>query len=235
MSPLKPVGYVEMPSRGRNRTIWVWGVLFVALCAAPAKASPLRMSAFRVDVTPPLGDGPCVGCMPNITSVEHPLELRGVVLRVADDRTFVIAAIDYCGLCNSSDETVRGAMARAAGTTLERVALQSLHQHSAPILDAEAVRLLHGEGSRQLEQHVHFTDEIAARAARGVAEALTRLRAVSRIIATRAKVDRVASNRRVPQPDGGIAVRASVTRDPAVRDAPEGLIDPWLEAVSKAY
>jgi hypothetical protein len=232
MSTKKPFGCAGIPGRGRGRTIWVWGLLFVALCAAPVDASPLRLSTFRVDVTPPLGDGPCVGCMPHITSVEHPLELRGVVLRVADDRTFVIAAIDYCGLCNSSDESVRGAMARAAGTTPERVALQSLHQHSAPILDAEAVRLLHGEGSWQLSRHLRFTDDIAARAARGVAEALNRLRSVSRIVATRAKVDRVASNRRVPQPDGGIAVRASVTRDPAVRDAPEGLIDPWLRTLT---
>jgi hypothetical protein len=60
--------------------------------------------------------------MPKVASIEHPLELRGIVLR-ADSGTFVIAAIDYCGICNTSDETIRDAMARAAGTTRERVAL----------------------------------------------------------------------------------------------------------------
>jgi hypothetical protein len=66
---------------------------------------PLRLSTFRVDVTPPIGDGPCVGCMPKVASIEHPLELRGIVLR-ADKRTFVISAIDFCGICNTSDSGV---------------------------------------------------------------------------------------------------------------------------------
>lgn len=55
---------------------------------------------------------------------------------------------------------------------------------------------------------------------------------MTKIVASKAKVDRVASNRRVPQPDGSIAVRASVTREAAVRDAPEGLIDPWLRTLT---
>ena len=49
---------------------------------------------------------------------------------------------------------------------------------------------------------------------------------VTKIVGSKAKVDRVASNRRVPQADGSIVVRASVTREVAVREAPEGLIDP---------
>ncbi len=169
--------------------------------------------------------------MPKVASIEHPLELRGIVLR-ADERTFVIAAIDYCGICNTSDETLRGAMARAAGTTIDRVALQSLHQHSAPILDADAVRFLHGERSEQFSQHLKFTEDIASRTATAIAESIKRLQPVTKIVASKAKVDRVASNRRVPQPDGSIAVRASVTREAAVREAPEGLIDPWLRTLT---
>lgn len=199
--------------------------------ASAAAEPPLMLATFRADVTPPIGDGPCVGCMPKVLSIEHPLELRGIVLR-ADSRTFVIAAIDYCGLCNSSDETIRDAMARAAGTTRERVALQSLHQHSAPILDAEAVRLLHGEKSEQLAQHLKFTDDIASRTAAAITAATTNMQTVTRIVGSKAKVDRVASNRRVPQPDGSLAVRASFTREVAVREAPEGLIDPWLRTLT---
>ncbi len=207
-------------------------VIWMVTCSvATAAEPPLQVATFRVDVTPPIGDGPCVGCMPKVMSVEHSLELRGVILK-ADSRTFVISAIDYCGICNTSDETIREAMARAAGTTRERVALQSLHQHSAPILDADAVRLLHGEKSQQLAQHVKFTDDIASRTATAVEAALKQLKPVTRIVGTRAKVDRVASNRRVPQPDGSIAVRASFTREVTVREAPEGLIDPWLRTLT---
>ena len=48
-----------------------------------------------------------------------------------------------------------------------------------------------------------------------------------------AKVERVASNRRVTTPDGRSSfARYSATRDAAIRDLPEGLIDPWLKAIS---
>jgi len=206
-------------------------VLVLSSSVALAAESSLQVATFRVDVTPPIGNGPCVGCMPKVTSIEHPLELRGIVLK-ADSRTFVISAVDFCGICNTSDETIRDAMARAAGTTRERVALQSLHQHSAPILDADAMRLLHGEQSEQLAQHLKFTADIASRSATAIETALKQLTPVTRIIGAKAKVDRVASNRRVPQRDGSIAVRASFTRDVAVREAPEGLIDPWLRTLT---
>ena len=214
-----------------SRSVFVIAVLFGATSAAWAAEPKLQLATFRVDVTPPIGDGPCVGCMPKVTSIEHPLELRGVVLRTASD-TFVIAAIDYCGICNTSDDFIRGAMARAAGTTRQRVALQSLHQHSAPILDADAVRLLYGEKSEQLARHLLFTEDIASRTATAIADSLKQLQPVTKIVGSKAKVDRVASNRRVPQPDGSIAVRASVTREAAIREAPEGLIDPWLRTLT---
>ncbi len=203
----------------------------IAIDNACAGLPQLNAATFRVDVTPEIGDGPCVGCMPKVISIEHSLELRGIVLRV-EERAFVIAAIDYCGICNTSNETIRSAMARAAGTTMDCVALQSLHQHSAPILDADAVRLLHGEKSEQLAQHLKFTDDIASRTSAAITDSLKQLQPVTKIVASKAKVDRVASNRRVPQPDGSIAVRASVTREAAVRDAPEGLIDPWLRTLT---
>jgi hypothetical protein len=222
-----------------EKALWI-GVLSLGLGPAsqaagqqPAAAGnvPLKAATFHVDVTPPIGDGPCIGCMPKVARIEHPLELRGVILQ-AGPRTFLIAAIDFCGVCNTSDEAIRDAMARAAGTTRECVALQSLHQHSAPILDADAMRLLHGDGGESLAWHLRFTEDVSARATAAITAARQQLRPVSRVVGSKAKVDRVASNRRVPRPDGGIAVRASVTREADVRDAPEGLVDPWLRTVT---
>ena len=207
-------------------------LLLLAIVDTASAAAPLlTLGTFRVDVTPSIGDGPCVGCMPQVGSVEHPLELRGVVISTGVD-VYIISAIDFCGICNTSDEAIRDAMARAAGTTRDRVALQSLHQHSAPILDADAVRLLHGEQSVQFAQHLRFTQDIASRAALAIEKSLTQLQSVTTILGTKAKVDRVASNRRVPQSDGSIAVRASLTREISVRDAPEGLVDPWLRTLT---
>ena len=165
--------------------LFIWCLM--AMATVHAAEPTLRVATFRVDVTPPIGDGPCVGAMPKVASIEHPLEMRGGVLQTASD-TFVIASIDYCGICNTSDETIRDAMARAAGTTRQRVALQALHQHTAPILDADAVRFLHGEQSEQLAQHLRFTDDIAKRAAIAIAESVTKMQPVSRIVGSKAKV-----------------------------------------------
>lgn len=204
-----------------------WLIATTALGAEPV----LQLATFRADVTPPIGDGPCVGFMPKVNSVEHPLEVCGVVLR-ANGQTFVIAAIDYQGLCNSSDDEFRKRMADAAETTPGRVALQSLHQHSAPVLDADAMRLLHGDDSEPLRQHIAFTNQMADRVATAIRETLPTLRPVARIVGSRAKAERLASNRRVPQPDGSLLVRGSATRDPKLQEAPEGLIDPWLRTVT---
>ena len=204
-----------------------WLVAAAALGAEPV----LQLATFRADVTPSIGDGPCVGFMPKVESVEHPLEVRGIVLR-ANGQTFVIAALDYQGLCNSSDDEFRRRMADAAGTTPGRVALQSLHQHSAPALDADAMRLLHGDDSEPLRRHIAFTMQMADRTAAAIREALPKLKPVVRVVGTRAKADRLASNRRVPQPDGSLLVRGSGTCDPKLQEAPEGLIDPWLRTVT---
>ena len=58
------------------------------------------------------------------------------------------------------------------------------------------------------------------------------MRQVTHIGTGRAKVERVASNRRVVQADGSIRGRYSSTKDPALQAAPEGLIDPWLRTIS---
>ena len=210
------------------------GWVVVVLCVTSLTSADdlmLQVATFRADMTPPIGEGPCVGFMPKVDSIEHPLELRGIVLR-ANSKTYVIAALDYQGLCNSSDDEFRRRLAEAAGTTPDRVALQSLHQHTAPVLDADGVRLLHGDDSLELRRHLEFTKLVTDRAAESVRTALPKLKPVARVVGSRAKVDRVASNRRVPQPDGSLLVRGSATRDPKLQEAPEGLIDPWLRTIS---
>ena len=102
------------------------------------------------------------------------------------------------------------------------------------ILDADAVRILHGEDSKELAQNVTFTNDIAARTATAIQSTIRQLKPVTHVVGTKAKVVNVASNRRVPQPDGSIAVRASLTRELDVRDAPEGLIDLGQRLVRQA-
>src|SRR5439155_4745552 len=69
--------------------------------------------------------------------------------------------------------------------------------------------------------------------ARAVRESLGSARRVTHVGTGQAKVDEVGSNRRYIRADGRPAFdRLSAARDPAIRDRPEGLIDPWLKTLS---
>lgn len=196
-----------------------------------ARGAELFAAPFSVDITPPTGDFACVGFMPLVKTIEHPLELKGLVLS-AGDETYVVAAADLCGIANGSDERLRDALAKAAGTSRSRVALQSLHQHSAPALDADSAALLFGKKSERYRKHLAYGDDIAARATSAIEAAMKNRRRVTRIAGSKAKVDRVAANRRVPLENGTIGVRASLTKEPHIRDAAEGTIDPWLRTLT---
>src|SRR2546422_9942660 len=70
------------------------------------------------------------------------------------------------------------------------------------------------------------------RAAAAAQEALARLEPVTSVGAGQARVEQVASNRRVMGPDGKVrGVRYSACRDPELRAAPEGTIDPFVKSV----
>lgn len=205
--------------------------LMLVTVSLPAAESPLSLARFSLDITPPIGPDVCSSDVTFVRSVEHPLLLSGVVLATPTDR-FVLAAIDACGLCGESYDRIRRSLGAATGVSAERVALHSLHQHTAPILDLALVRLLSSADSAHYRAHLAYHQQIEATIARELPVAIQQLTAVTDIFCTQAKVDRVASNRRIPQPDGSIAVRASYTADETVRNAPEGLIDPWLRTVT---
>ena len=71
------------------------------------------------------------------------------------------------------------------------------------------------------------------RVARVVAESLKKPRKITHLGTGQAKVEKVASNRRYLDKDGKPQFgRISATRDAAVREKPEGIIDPWLKTLS---
>ena len=216
--------------------IWIWLFLVVSDDRSLFGGEPLlELAVIHADLTPEPGDAACVGFMPKISTIEHPLELRGLLFRKNTGTAvelYVVAALDYCGLCNSSDDLLRQRLAVAAGTTPDHVALQSLHQHTAPVLDLDAAKLLHAEKPELWRAHELFIERMAARAATGAKAAVAKLQPVTRIIASQAKAQRVASNRRIVLPDGSIVSRLSASKDPKLQEAPEGLIDPWVRTLT---
>ena len=81
-------------------------VVFVILAASTLRAGDLKISAFRVDATPPIGSPLCNGAVKPVQEIVTPLTARGVVLLGAG-KPIVLCAFDWVGIGN---ETPMGTM-----------------------------------------------------------------------------------------------------------------------------
>ncbi|AGA27303.1 hypothetical protein [Singulisphaera acidiphila] len=190
-----------------------------------------HLARFKVDATPPNGHSLCGGWIKPVVGVDDPLWLRGVVLQGAG-LPIVLAALDWTGVMDESHRLWTEALAEAAHTTPDRVALHCVHQHNAPFIDREGNALLRKANATPLLYDEAFVDDLVKRAAAAVRESLTAAKPVTHIRAGQAEVHEVASNRRVIGPDGKIRfTRGSATLDPVARAEPVGTIDPILKSV----
>jgi hypothetical protein len=227
-----------MPSRKCRHSIDVrlvilCGFVFTltsSVAATRAADSPLRVATFVADITPPVGE-PLVGgfCKP-VAKIEHPLLAKGIVLADGGG-TYVLCSLDLCALCNGSFDRLRQAIAEAAGTVPRRVGLHEIQQHTAGIVDMDAQQLLDRQEKPPAISTAQYLDAAIRNTAAAVREAAGRLRAVTHVGAGQAAVDRVASSRRIRMPDGRIVARMSATRDPVLKDLPEGVIDPNVRSL----
>lgn len=212
--------------------------MFAAVLCLPAAsplgvraADPLRVATFRSDITPPLGE-PMFSC-DELRTVEQPLLAKGVILEAGAER-YVLCALDWCELCNGSHLAMRQRIAEAAGTKPDHVAVQCLHQHTAPLIDLDAQMLLAEIGRQRLHVDPKAVADIETRLAAAVKEAVGKLEPFDHVGTGQAKVDRVASSRRCKDEAGKVRPRMSSCRDAAIKALPEGLIDPWLKTITFA-
>ena len=221
-------------SRSVARVLLCLVVGFVsAISFAEAADGPvLKVSVFRCDVTTPLGSPIYSGYEP-LATVEHPLLAKGIVLDDGRGR-YVLCAVDYCELCNSTHTMFRRKLADAVGTDISRVAVQTIHQHTAPMADADAYRLLLKANNPPVLLDPEFYNRASDRLAEAAKKSLGQLEPFDRVGTGQVKVDRVASSRRVKAPDGSIIVRWSSCTDPKLRAMPEGYIDPFVKTITFA-
>ncbi len=212
-----------------------WSVLPGSLKAEThdQRAHNMRLARFRFDVTPPQGHSLCGGWIKPVIAVDDPLEAIGIVLTGAG-KPIVLCAVDWTGLLNDAHLQWRIALAEAAGTTPDRVAVQCVHQHNAPFacLDAEKIVLAEGDLPHIVE--LDYFEQCLERGKAAVAEAMKKTRPLTHIASGQGKVEKVASNRRVSRDANGKikAMRGSSCRDERLRALPEGLIDPWLKTIA---
>lgn len=214
--------------------VFAFGLLLVVgwlACGAFAQ-QPLAIATFQVDATPPLGSPLCDALVPPASQIVDPLSARGIVL-VTDEQPIVLAAVDWVGIGNGGHDAWRKALAEAAGTTVARVAVHTLHQHDAPGCDFDSEELLASRGLGGSMFHVAFARTTIDEAAKALRQSLANARPVTHLGIGRGRVQMVASNRRILGPDGKVQfVRYSSCRDEAVRAAPEGLVDPEVRLLS---
>ncbi|MBL8211852.1 MAG: hypothetical protein JNK87_14135, partial [Bryobacterales bacterium] len=201
--------------------------LLAATAAAPARAAAFTLATFQADITPAVGAPIYTG---TARSIVDRLEARGIVLN-GGPKPVVIVSLDWCEIRNRSYDAWRDKLAAAAGTTRQNVLLSCIHPHDAPYTDRDAQVLLDQANSPHKLCDTAFEDQAIAAVANAIKAAQPQ--PVTHTGTGSAKVEQVASNRRYVLPDGRISFgRTSATRDPNIRNQPEGLIDPQLKTIS---
>lgn len=200
------------------------------LTAAPAETTPVKVAVFDCDATPPAGS--LLTYDPMRAAGELNLRCRGVVL-LGKEAPVVLCAVDWIGIANEGYREFRKALADAAGTVPQRVALHTLHQHDSPICDFTTEKLLREFGKDPGPFQAGITRPLIQRAADAVRVSLTTASPVTHFGWGEATVEKVASNRRVFDAEGKfLGERFTACKDPVLREAPEGIVDPVVRLLS---
>lgn len=232
-------------------------LLTLATSAAVAQESAipaaLQVAVFQVDATPPLGT-PVAYALAR--KIEDPLSARGIVL-LGVGKPIVLCAVDWIAISNGGHDVWRDSLAQAAGTTADRVAVHVLHQHDGVRCDFAAEELLAPYGLAGKRFDVPFVRKTIASAAQAVKASLEKAQPVTHLGVGEARVEKVASNRRILGTDGRVAIarsssyripepilsrlsaeakrqgyELSATRVEEALAAPEGVIDPLLRMLT---
>ena len=205
---------------------------FRAETNSPPESKPvgLRVATFDIDATPPVGS--LMAYNPEINNWDLGLRAKGIILLGAG-KPIVLCSIDWIGIANEGQDTFRLALAEAAGTSIERVAVHTIHQHDAPVCDFGAEKLLRDAGLDPLCFDGSFAHVVIKRLKTAVQHSLELSQPVTEIGLGEAPVFRVASNRRILGEDGLVKdTRYTTCKDSALRAEPEGITDPMVSLVS---
>ncbi|MHB9132417.1 MAG: hypothetical protein ACYDBB_15210 [Armatimonadota bacterium] len=192
----------------------------------------MTIATFTADITPPIGHPLCAGWYPKARGITDRLSAHGIVLFGAE-KPIVLCALDWAELSNRDHLRWRQAIATAVGTDPDRVAVQCTHAHNTPWPDREAQDALDTAGFQDVIMLDAWGEQVRETVAEAARKAITTTTPCTHIAVGQAKVDQVASTRRIMGENGRVkAIRWTKTTDPAVRAEPEGLIDPFLKTIS---
>lgn len=205
-------------------------VVLLSSTFIPVYADGLSVAVFDMDVTPPPGS--LMAYDPVIATWDLGLRAKGIVLLGAGE-PIVLCAVDWIGIGNEGHDAFRAGLARGAGTSPARVAVHTVHQHDAPACDFSAEGIAQEYGLNPRIYEGTFAREVITRLERVVQGALPGAQPLTQVGIGTAGVKEVASNRRILDSSGKVAgVRYTTCKDPVLRAAPEGVIDPQVSLIS---
>src|SRR5277367_1642536 len=120
-----------------HRVIFCWVFLSLTFLNSDrmrADSGSLSVATFQTDATPPLGSPLCCAAVKPAKEIGDPLSARGIVI-LGSGRPIVLCAVDWVGIANGGYDRWRSQLAEAAGTTVDRVEVHTLHQHDTPGCD----------------------------------------------------------------------------------------------------
>ena len=233
-----------------------WSLILLSIAqflVAPAGllVADATLATFSADITVPIGH-PCMGGgVTPAHSIKERLQAKGFVFTLDDQKPLVMISLDWCEVRGSLYDNWREAIAKELNTDPQRVLVSSTHVHDAPVMDAEAEFLLHEAEKNgywrelpppELDAPIQlasvcwpdFNRICIQRVLVAMRAGLIHKRRVTRFGLGKAKVERVASNRRFLLPDGTVSYGrySSSGNNPQASEGAEGEIDPWLRTFS---
>ncbi len=205
------------------------GLLILSTTRCDTDSEAIKVGVFKVNVSPPIGSPVAYA---KARSIQDSLTAKGIVI-LSDEKPVVLCAVDWIGIANEGQDAWRESLAKAAGTTIDRVSVHAVHQHDGCRCDFTTEGILNEYGLGGWRYDTLFSRKIIQAVASAVEKAKQTAQPVTHLGFGEAMVEKVASNRRILGVDGQVKiVRYSSTKDSAAIAAPEGLIDPWLKCVS---
>ena len=192
--------------------LWLLCAALVQPALAADKAGGLRIATFETDATPPIGYEMGYSV---VKSIGTPLQAKGVVITGAG-KPIVMLAVDWGGVDGRARDEWHALLAKAAGTTPDRVTVHHLHQHDAPgagfhIYDERARHGLPERIPAGLPDKRQWARAVMENSAAALTRALRQAKPVTHVGLGKANAERIASNRRIMGTNGRVAMHRQST------------------------
>lgn len=192
--------------------LWLLLAALVQPAFAADKAAGLRIATFESDATPPMGYDMGYSV---VKKFGEPLMVKGVVITGAG-KPIILVAVDWVTIDGQARDEWHAMLAKAAGTTPDRVSVHHLHQHDAPRGDLAIFdeRLKQGvpepvpPGVPDKRSWVHSVME---RSVAAMTKALPRAQPVTHLGLGKAVAERIGANRRIMGANGRVAMHRQST------------------------